>query len=366
VAGRAQAFSDPTVIALASERFIPVAENCSPLQRQEDAKGEFFRLVAEQGHYAGRTYPTSTRQGLYCFTADGKVLAAANTRDPQRVIALLETALQRWAILADGAVASGQMTESDIPDYAPARPSRYPEGGLVLQLVARDLPREHGALGGAVTRFILGRDGGTAGEPVEPWPAADTRAEDWRKYAWNLDYAWFTRDEAQAMVPHPRATGSQKAVPREIVRRLARFHLRDFVRGEPSVWPEEAVRHGDLQAEIVDVSGHLVRLVLRGRILLRWEARWVRPEDGEERRSDCGFDATLYGEATWDEGRGAFVAFDLLAAGPRWGTNQYNNRADDLGPAPLGIAFTLAGSEPRDRTPPHTIYHRDYFGAGSP
>ncbi|HEX2184014.1 MAG TPA: hypothetical protein VHN78_00740, partial [Chloroflexota bacterium] len=82
MAGRAQAFSDPTVIALASERFIPVAENCSPLQRQRDAKGEFFRLVAEQGHYAGRTYPTSTRQGYYAFTPDGTVLAAANSRDP--------------------------------------------------------------------------------------------------------------------------------------------------------------------------------------------------------------------------------------------------------------------------------------------
>jgi hypothetical protein len=367
VAGRAQAFSDPTVIALASERFIPVAENCSPLQRQDDAKGEFFRLVAEQGHYAGRTYPTSTRQGLYCFTADGKVLAAANTRDPQRVIDLLETALQRWAILADGG-ANGQTMAGEIPDYVPARPSRYPEDGLVLQLVARDLPRERGALDGAVARFILGRDPGRDGHStaqlVEPWPATDTRQEDWRKYAWNLDYAWFSRDEAQAMVPQPRATGSQQAVPREIVRRLARFHLRDFVRGEPSVWPEEAIRHSDLQAEIVNVSGHLVRLVLRGRILLRWEARWVRPEDGEERRSDCGFDATLYGEATWDAGHGAFVAFDLLAAGPRWGTNQYNNRADDLGPAPLGIAFGLAGSEPRDRTPPHTIYHRDYFAAG--
>jgi hypothetical protein len=212
----------------------------------------------------------------------------------------------------------------------------------VLQLAARDLPRE-----------------------------VDTRKDDWRKQAWNLDYAWFTRDEARSMVPEPRTVGSQTAVPFEIVRRLARFHLRDFVRGEPSVWPDEAIRRAELIAEILEDKGHglaepsgLTRLRLRGAILLRWETRWVRPEDGEERRSDTGFDATLVGEATWDEARGAFTAFDLVAAGPRWGTNQYNNRADDLGPEPMGIAFTLAGAEPRDRTPPHTIYHRDYFGAG--
>jgi hypothetical protein len=335
VAGRALAFSDPTVIALASERFIPVAENCSPLQRQPDAKGDFFRLIAEQGHYGGRTYPTSTRQGYYAFTADGRVLAAINSRDPQRMIEMMQTALQRWSVLEseDGAT-NGHLPAEAVPDYVPARPSQYPEGGLVLRLAARDLPRD-----------------------------VDERKDDWRKPAWNLDYAWFTADEARSLVPEARTPGANKQAPWEVVRRLARFHLRDFVRGEPSVWPEEAIRHGELAARVVRAEPDRVRLALRGAIRLQHEMRWVRPEDGEERRSDCGFDATLVGEATWDEALGRFTAFDLLAAGPRWGTNQYNNRADDLGPAPLGIAFTLAGSAPRDRTPPHTIYHRGYWSS---
>ncbi|MGH2355028.1 MAG: hypothetical protein ACRDI2_03215 [Chloroflexota bacterium] len=336
MAGRAQAFSDPTVIALASERFVPVAENCSPLQRQPDDKGEFFRLVAEQGHYAGRRYPTSTRQGYYAFTADGKVLAAANSRDPQRMADLMHTALRRWSDLVDtpGRTTSGAAAGHDVPDYVPARPSRYPHGGLVLQLAARDLPRE-----------------------------VDTRKDDWRRSAWNLDYAWFTRDEACSIVPEPLTPGSDKLAPWEIVRRLACFHLRDFVRGEPSVWPAEAIRHGELVAKVKEVSGDHVRLTLQGAIRLHWDAHWVRPENDEERRSDTGFDAILRGEAVWNAARQVFTAFDLLAAGPRWGTNQYNNRSDDLGPAPLGIAFTLAGREPRDRTPPHTIYHRDYFAS---
>ncbi len=368
MAGRAQAFSDPTVIALASERFIPVAENCSPLQSQKDAKGEFFRLIAEQGHYAGRTYPTGTRQGMYAFTADGQVLAAANTRDPHKMAEMMETALRRWSDLAgatggpangacNGHAVDGHRPPS-LADYTPAHPSRYPEGGLALQLAARDLPRE-----------------------------VDTRKEDWRKHAWNLDYAWFTAGEARSIVPEPRLPGSRRPVPWEIVRRLARFHLRDFVRGEPSVWPEAAIRHAEVVAEIVDVShdagdqASRVHLVLRGAIRLQWEARWVRPENGEERRSDTGFDATIYGEATWDEGRGAFTAFELVAAGQRWGASQYNNREDDLGPAPLGIAFGLAGTAPADRTAPHclrtwrragegvresrvAVARHDYFGEG--
>jgi hypothetical protein len=332
VAGRAQAFSDPAVIALASERFVPVAENCSPLQRQRDAKGDFFRLVAEQGHYAGRTYPTGTRQGYYAFTADGKVLAAANSREPERMLELLQIALRRWSILHDEGAppAGGEAPEA----YVAAHPDRYPADGLVLRLAARDLPRE-----------------------------VDTRPDDWRKRAWNLDYAWFTAEEARSLVPEPLVPGARRAAPWEVVRRLARFHLRDFVRGEPSVWPEEAVRHGELVAEVVDAGEGRARLRLAGAIRLAWEAQWVRPENGEARRSDTGFDTTLSGEAEWDAGRGRFRSFDLLATGPRWGTNQYNNRQDDLGPAPLGIAFELAGSAPRDRTPPHTLYHRDYFPA---
>ena len=37
----------------------------------------------------------------------------------------------------------------------------------------------------------------------------DTRKDDWRKQAWNLDYAWFTPAEARSIVPEPRAVGSQ-------------------------------------------------------------------------------------------------------------------------------------------------------------
>lgn len=325
MAGRAQAFSDPAVIQLLSERFIPVAENCSPLQRQPDAKGQFFRLVAEQGHYGGRTFPTATRQGHYAFTAAGALLASVNTRDAANLTEMLQRALERWAEHAD--------TQGEPPaGYAPAHPSRYPEGGLVLHLAARDLPRER-----------------------------DDRPEDWRKHAWNMDYAWFTREEAQSLVPQSREPGARRAAPSPVVRRLARFHLRDIVRGEPPAWPEEAVRHAELNSEVVGVRGGQVDLRLTGAARIATVLRWNDAKTGLAHESDAGYDCALYGEATWDEGRVAFTACDLLAAGQRWGTAQYNVRADDLGPAPLGIAFGLAGSAPRDHTPPHTI-RSDYFG----
>ena len=331
MAGRESVFSDPVVIELASNHFVSVAENCSPLQSQQDAKGEFFRLVAEQGHYAGRTFPTSTRQGYYTFTADGRLLTAANTRDPRAIERMLRTALDRWEALRATGFSAGAPS-FEVADYTPARPDRYPVDGLALRLTARDLPRQ-----------------------------TDTRADDWRKRAWNLDYAWFTKDEAQALVPEARE-GATRPWPPSAIRRMALFHLRDFVRGEPSAWPEEALRLGQMTSTVTGVDGDRVRLQLGGRIHLEHTMRWRRPNDGSEHTSDCGYDATLSGEAVWDTSTQRFVSFELAAAGPRWGTNQYNNRGDDLGPAPMGIVFTLAGSDPKDRTPPHQSGHRGYWG----
>lgn len=331
MAGRESVFSDPTVIELASNCFVPIAENCSPLQAQPDEKGQFFRLVAEQGHYAGRTFPTATRQGYYAFTADGRVLAALNSRDPRAIEGMLRLALERWEALTAGEEPSATL---DVRDYAPAWPDLYPVDGLALRLTARDLPR-----------------------------AVETRPEDWRKRAWNLDYAWFTREEARQLVPEAATAGSTCVWPRAVVRRLGLFHLRDFVRGEPSAWPEEALSHGEVVSEVIAVEGDRVRLALRGRITLQHEMTWRRPNDGTHHTSDCGFDAALCGEAIWDRATERFTAFDLLAAGLRRGTNQYNNRADDLGPAPMGIAVQLAGSSPQERTPPHQIRHRGYWSA---
>jgi hypothetical protein len=318
------------VIALLAQRFIPVAENCSPLQSQPDAKGDFFRLVAEQGHYGGRTFPTATRQGLYAFTPDGISLGAMNTREAGPLLAMLRRALDRF----DGL----DHTNATAPAaYDPWRPDRYPHDGLVLRAIARDLPRE-----------------------------VDTRPDDWRKVAWNLDYAWFGATEAASLVPSKPVVGATAIASPSVAWRLARFHLRDFVRGEPAPWPAEAVQEASLGAMVTAADGQTITLATSGRATMAWDFRWVRPHDGAEVVSPCRYDATLRGEATWDRGSGRFAAFTLVAWGPRYGAHRYTNRSDDLGPAPMAIAFTLASDAPRDRTPPHVVGHPDYFAPAGP
>ena len=49
VVGRALAFSDPEFIRLASEDYVPVAGDDWYQRRRNDAEGEFFRKVSDQG-----------------------------------------------------------------------------------------------------------------------------------------------------------------------------------------------------------------------------------------------------------------------------------------------------------------------------
>jgi hypothetical protein len=321
VASRGLAFSDPEVIALASREFVPVAENCSYLQQQVDAKGEFFRLVAEQGHYAGRTQPSATRQGIYACTAEGRLLASINTREAEPMLGMLREALDRWR---DRRADAGrpELPASYEPD--PRYRREYPSDGLVLKVYTRDLPRA-----------------------VEPGLAGGHRD------AVNYDHAWFTKEEAASLVAPDVRAGTQYPVPEPIVRRLARFHLLDNVRGETPMWRADDVQRAEMMLTVTAARSDRLELRLDGAVCSAARGTWaVRPF--RERLSDIerGFDCRLAGFLQWDRPRARFVRFDLLAVGTRWGGSEHNVRWDDLGPAPMGVAFELAEDGPWDRIPP--------------
>ena len=67
------------MIRLASKEFIPVSGDDWYQRRRNDSEGEFFRKVADQGPRKGKG--GGTRQGIYCFTASGKLLAYKNAQD---------------------------------------------------------------------------------------------------------------------------------------------------------------------------------------------------------------------------------------------------------------------------------------------
>src|SRR5205823_3369628 len=84
------------------EQFAPVHALIKPVagddwyqRRRQDAEGAFFRKVADQGPRKGAG--GSTRQGIYCLTPDGTLLAYKNAgQAPDVMREVLRRGLAEW------------------------------------------------------------------------------------------------------------------------------------------------------------------------------------------------------------------------------------------------------------------------------
>lgn len=321
---RQSVWSDPKVVELVKE-FIPVADEVHRLQRGQDAECALFQKVAEQGHYAGRKYPTDTRQGTYTATPSGILLASVNTNDPRRMEQMLKTALEKWKTLS-----REERLLKDNPETQPTNRTErfYPEGGLVLKVISRDLPREN------------------------------VKA-DWRANAWNQDFAWFKKEEARRFLPAQPKQGEIHPVPALLVQRLARSHFVDNVRGQTSSFPENSVQKAELTAEVVQLRAQVVTLKLTGKTRTVQKGTW--PVRGYEDMNsptpqERGMELSLLGYAKYDFKQERFTEFEMIAVGTRWGGTQYNGRGDDLEPAPIGFLLQLAGNTPAERVAPEHFW----------
>jgi len=308
------------VVALAAQ-FVPAADEVHRLQKGSDPECLLFQSFCEEGHYGGRTRPTDTRQGTYCATPSGMFLASVNSNDPERIAQMLETALAKWSTLSR----EGRLMAVDPATQTPRvnrGELRYPADGLVLRVTSRDFPR------------AVALDG-------------------WRGNAWNFDYAWFTREEARALLPVTPRAGARQQVPRPLVERLVRFHLVDNVRGQTISYPSEAVKQAELASEVTGREGNIISLRLSGATHAEAETRVSGRRGQPAQMTPFGYQAQLFGRAQYDLAAERFISFELLASGQRWGATQYNfRRGDDAAPGPLGIALTLAGDSPAERVAP--------------
>ncbi len=314
------------MVKLASEDFIPVTGDDWYQRRREDAEGEFFRKVADQGPRKGAG--GGTRQGIYCFTAAGKLLAYKNAQDADVMREVVERALADWKKLpADerdpGAVKVGDAGKPD---------KRYhrapPADGLILNVYTR----------------ILERDG--KGDYRKG--SCDTAGGDLSA----RDHLWLTKGEWQALLPKDVKAGDHFAMPAAVAQRITRYHLVDDTRGEPPFWSAEQVRKAEMRWTVEEATAATVRLRLDGEALLA--------TDADPKKAERGYEARLLGYLEYDPAKKVVTRFDVLALGDHWGESELT-RGARAGRQPLGVAFALSkGDKPADTVPPQAA--RD-FGA---
>ena len=124
---------------MARQHYVSVAGDDWYQRRRQDDEGEFFRKVAAQGP---RKQDGSTQQGIYVFTADGKLLAFRNHRDAEVMRSVIGEGLQRFHQLPASQRGLGAI---QIPD--PQRIDKTyhrvpPKNGLVVTTYTRILERD--------------------------------------------------------------------------------------------------------------------------------------------------------------------------------------------------------------------------------
>jgi hypothetical protein len=283
VLDRASTFADPEIVKLLQTRFVPVAIDQFYQRQQRDAEGDFYRKLVAQGPWKD---VESTTQGLYIATADGRLLGFNNNRGPERIRGLLKQSLRE--------APSGESTPIERGRVDPRFDRTPPRGGLVVRVNAK-------VLGGY--------------EPTD---------DEWRRIfqsALSRDNLWIRKDEHEALV--------RGELRESLKRRIARFHLIDNTRGEPTNWEGSDIRKLDLR---------LVDGKLTGSVELATKS------------GDRGYVADLLGFVGTRDGR--VVRLEMVAKGWYWGEGPFTAGAPK-GRFPLAVAFTLAnGEEEADRVPP--------------
>ncbi len=254
-------WNDPAVRQLAF-LYVAVADDGGLLIDDEGPEGEWFRKILHEAKGRGG-------EGVYLVAPGGALLGVVTPDGPAAVAEALKRGLAAWNALRE----QDRLGKPIDPADAAERPeSRFPDEGLALVARAR--------------------------EPVPGRPVH------WRK---TRDAVWFSRAEAEELLPE------------------------DFRRGDRIEWPERLARR--LACFPALAGAHLTSTV-------------VSLEEGEVVLSVGGRagNLVLTGDAVWDIGAERFTAFDLLAAA--------DLRRDKDGP---GFYWTLAEKGAIDRLAPSSL-----------
>lgn len=316
------AFADRDIIRMASEDFVPVTIDDWYQRRRQDDEGRFFVRVANQGPRKGEG--GATRQGIYCLTADGELLAFKNAgQSAEATRDQLVSALEKFRKLP-----ANRRQPGAIEVEKPGPPDRNfgrdpPEGGLIVRVHGRILDKNGPAIRKATCDF-------TGGDKA------------------SRDFFWVTAAETRDL--------AEGTVPKSVVTRLARFHLIDNTRGEPDFWKPADIRRADMKLAVTSKSPATVEMTLSGAVVLS--------DSADLSQSKRGYECDLTGRLSYDVVKKTFTRFDVAALGDHWGASTFTQKGVRPGRSLYGVALGLPeGNRPGDRVPPQGA--RDlagYFG----
>jgi hypothetical protein len=305
------------------QNFIAVVADDWYQRRRQDAEGEFFRKVADQGPQKG--IDGSTRQGIYCLTADGKLLSFKNAgQNAEATLDSIQQALREWKKLPANRRKPGAVKVEAQPATDDEYHRTMPKGAQVFEVFTRLLEKTDDGYKQAECKVGKGDQPGR-------------------------DHFWLTKQELADLADPNSKPGSTKKLPKFVERRIARFHLLDNVRGEPPMWDDKEVRNLEITLKCKKVDAEKIVWAIEGEALMHTN------------RDDRGCNVKLGGEWTIDRSKKRVIAGDLVAFGEHWGESPLTRGAPP-GKTPIGIVFTLPKDEKlAEQVPPQFARHLRFY-----
>jgi hypothetical protein len=206
--------------------------------------------------------------------------------------------LAKWNRLPE----SSQQSDSSADVKAKHRwEDSYPTDGLVLTCFSRDLPED--------------------GDPGSE-----------RLPTWNRDAAWFSKDEAERLIPANAQLGDQFEFPDFFVNRMAKLHFVDMVKGQTDAYQESEIEGSQISGTIVEIEGSEITIDITG-------TTHGEVDFGLYARS---LNTELIGKAVFDRDDKKFRSFEIVAIGARTGRTRFNDRRSQMAATPIGFVFELA------------------------
>jgi hypothetical protein len=288
------------------------------LQNRKDPDCLHFQKYMEEGHMRG---VPNTKQGIYAVTPSGAFLASTNAIDGKNMAAMLQRALDKWKSMSK----QERLLSEDPGKSSPLiqrQENNFPADGLALRVLSRDIGRTD-------------------------------LPDDWRGKAWNVDFAWFRKNEMAQLLPKDLTKGAAIEWPAPLARRLARFALVDNVRGQTDAYADKDVLEASIKTEVTKVAKGLVTLRFTGLTKASTSGQW---HDDNPPAGSRGLGTKILGNAVYDPQRGRFTSFEMLAIGTRWGMTRFNFREQDQKISPIGFALVLAEDKPSNRVAPAHVF----------
>ncbi len=293
---RAFTFADQRIIDVLTKEFIPAVGNTHELQNQKSPAGSWFMSAAQLVN--PRVLDKTTAQGFYVVAANGQPYGFNNNRDPERVLDFIRK--------------NGSSFKS-----SPPPPATIAESDL-----AASFTRKASETVSTLRAFTR----------IKPLP----KDCDVLNHSVGRDHVWIYPSDLEQVVGR---TGKFD-MPVQLATRLARYHLVDNVRGEPSFWTPDEVKKSAFQ------------MWPKGGGVFAFAGTYAMQTADKQR----GLRGTLEGEMRITGG--SLSRFRAYGEAKAWGAGPYTPRPPS-GEFPLVFAFIDVNDEFSKVTPPQAAAYGD-------